>query len=151
MRCKSGRFQPGYNGPALHRFVEKCRFDPITGCVIWIGGRTQGRGHSVPYGSFWSDGRRWFAHRWAAVYIHGLEIEGLQVDHCCPTIPIPNTLCVEHLQSVPAAINRELQWIRTQVGLLEPPPYCDDPASDAPIEHSPCSPPVWYVENGGLL
>lgn len=46
---------------ALQRFAEKCAFDPVTGCVMWIGGTTHGHGNNAPYGSFW-DGKRWFAH-----------------------------------------------------------------------------------------
>ena len=56
----------------LERFIAKCRFEPRTGCVRWIGGKTSGRGNTALYGSFWFEGRRWFAHRWAAAYIHGL-------------------------------------------------------------------------------
>lgn len=91
---QSGKFLS--NGPALARFAAKCRFDPATGCVIWIGGKTSGRGNSAEYGSFWDDGRRHFAHRWAAENIHGLDIVGLQVGHVCPYGP--NTLCVEHVE-----------------------------------------------------
>lgn len=76
----------------------------------------------MPYGSFWYEGRRWLAHRWAAKFVHGLEIEGMDVDHCCPNITLPNTLCVEHLAAETPARNRELQTMRTfvhvQVGLL---------------------------------
>lgn len=121
-RDPSGRFVA--TTPALVRFAAKCRFDPCTGCVVWIGGQTQGRGHNVPYGSFWFEGRRWFAHRWAAKFIHGLEIDELQVDHCCPAQALPNTLCVEHVQVLTAERNRHLQthrrrmFIHLQVGLL---------------------------------
>lgn len=47
----------------------------------------------------------------------------MQVDHGCG-----NTLCVQHLASMPPAANRELQWIRVQVGLDPPPvaPAIDD-------------------------
>lgn len=107
---------------ALLRFRRFCRFEPETGCVVWTGGQTKGRGHHVPYGAFKFAGQRWFAHRWAAKFIHGLEIEDMQVDHCCPHIPRPNTLCVEHLQSLTLDENRALQTRRTaiylQVGLL---------------------------------
>lgn len=96
--------------PALERFAERCAFDPVTGCVMWIGGKTSGRGHSEPYGSFWFEGARWFAHRWAAMHIHGFEITGLQVDHCCPAGP--STLCVEHVKPEPAEVNRALQSLR---------------------------------------
>jgi len=123
--------------PAIERFLEKCEFDPRTGCVIWVGGTTSGRGHSQPYGSFWFEGRRWFAHRWAAKYIHGQHIDDLQVDHCCPCGP--RTLCVQHVQAVPPAINRELQWIRVQVG-LEPEPAVGEVEIDEPPFYYP---PDW--------
>jgi hypothetical protein len=96
--------------PAIERFIEKCAFDPCTGCVMWIGGTTSGRGHSQPYGSFWFEGERWFAHRWSARYIHGFDITGLQVDHHCPCGP--STLCVHHVRPEPAEVNRVLQNIR---------------------------------------
>jgi len=79
----------------IARFAEKCRFDPTTGCVLWTGGTTRGRGNSAVYGSFWYDGRRWFAHRFAAVHIHGLDLGHDTVGHCCPGGP--RTLCVEHV------------------------------------------------------
>ena len=107
-------FRPGSNRepklPAIERFAAKCAFDPVTGCVMWIGGKTSGRGHGEPYGSFWFEGERWFAHRWAAMHIHGFEITGLQVDHCCPAGP--STLCVEHVKPEPAEVNRVLQSLR---------------------------------------
>jgi len=107
-------FRPGSNRepklPAIERFAAKCAFDPVTGCVMWIGGKTSGRGHGEPYGSFWFEGERWFAHRWAAMHIHGFEITGLQVDHCCPAGP--STLCVEHVKPEPAEVNRQLQNLR---------------------------------------
>jgi hypothetical protein len=95
---------------ALDRFVEKCAFDPTTGCVMWIGGTTSGHGHNQPYGAFWFEGRRWFAHRWAAAFIHGLEIHNMHVDHCCPCGP--STLCVQHLQVATPEENRKLQNVR---------------------------------------
>lgn len=126
---KGNRFSCGERRrPALERFLSFCRFEPETGCVLWDGGTTSGRGHHVPYGSFW-DGKRWFSHRWSAKHIHGFEIAGLQVDHWCPHIPKPNTLCVEHVQPRTLLENRELQTIRAfelrkrnihlQVGLLK--------------------------------
>lgn len=94
----------------LERFAEKCAFDPVTGCVMWVGAQTAGRGHSEPYGGFYYEGRMWLAHRWAAIHIHGHDIDGLQVDHCCPAGP--STLCVEHVRPETAARNRELQHLR---------------------------------------
>lgn len=120
---------PGYNDrrglSALERFKSFCRFEPETGCVVWIGGTTAGRGHSVRYPSFWFQGRRVFGHRWAAEYIHEIDITGMHVDHCCPHIPIPNTLCVQHLQAKTLLQNVDLQhqrrrnFIHLQVGLLQ--------------------------------
>lgn len=108
---------------AIERFRSKCRFEPETGCVVWTGGQSAGRGHHVKYGVFWFEGRRWFAHRWSAKFIHGLEIEDHDVDHCCHTIAKPNTLCVEHVAAETPARNRELQTMRTmihlQVGLVQ--------------------------------
>lgn len=112
---------------ALLRFRAKCRFEPETGCVVWTGGTTMGRGHHVPYPSFWYDGKRWFGHRWSAKFIKGLDIDAFHVDHCCPHIPKPNTLCVDHVQAITPRLNRQLQetrklFIHLQVGLL---PYED--------------------------
>jgi hypothetical protein len=81
--------------PALERFAEKCRFDPVTGCVLWTGGTTAGRGNTARYGSFWYEGERWAAHRWSAIHIKGLALGTNQAGHCCPCGP--NTLCVEHV------------------------------------------------------
>lgn len=88
------RFPPIKGKTVLERFAEKCRFDPRTGCVLWIGGTTAGRGNSARYGVFW-DGKRWAAHRWSAIHIHGLTLGEKQAGHTCPCGP--NTLCVQHL------------------------------------------------------
>lgn len=135
---------------ALQRFREKCQFQPETGCVLWVGGTTMGRGHHIPYPSFWFEGKRWFGHRWAAKFIHGLDIDGFHVDHCCPHIPKPNTLCVEHLQALTPRVHQQTtemrrNFIHLQVGLVsyedaygpQPPDY--DPEGDVPFY----SPPSW--------
>lgn len=147
---------------ALARFRAKCLFDPRTGCVVWTGGTTRGRGNTATYGSFWYDGRRWFAHRFAAAFIHGLKIDGLQVGHCCPHTPDghPNTLCVEHVTGqtqienlaeqmargtgVCAQTNDVRQfWLFVDRG-FEPPPPAHDPASFGP-DHIPFfEPPAWF-------
>lgn len=94
LRDSKGYFLPV---DALTRFAAKCTFDAHTGCVLWTGGKTRGRGNSATYGSFWDRGRREFAHRWAATFIHGFDLSGGEtVGHCCQ--PEPNTLCVEHLE-----------------------------------------------------
>jgi len=151
------KLETGWNGTALERFLKYCRFDPGTGCVIWIGGTTTGRGHTSPYGSFWFEGRRWFAHRWSAKFIHKQEIDGLTVDHCCPHISYPNTLCVEHTQPrtvgensalmhqrrkdlVEQTIDERRFWIHAQVGLIEAPPVFEGELfSEVPM----FNPPAW--------
>lgn len=152
-RQADGRFAPDPQATsverALERFRKFCRFDPATGCVVWIGGKTSGRGHNVPYGSFWFAGRRWFAHRWAAKFIHGFDIAGLQVDHCCTAIPQPNTLCVQHVQPLSGEMNRWLQterrklFIHLEVGLIE---YADVYGPQRPDEVDPIplfTAPTW--------
>jgi hypothetical protein len=138
----------------MQRFLSFCRFEPETACVIWTGGQTSGRGHHSPYGSFWFEKRRWFAHRWAAKYIHGQTIEGLQVDHCCPHIPRPNTLCVEHVQSITLLENVALQHRRTaihlQVGLLRYEDVYGPEPDPGEMDRVPFySPPSWLGHNGG--
>lgn len=115
---------------ALQRFRDKCQFDPFTGCVLWTGGKCWGRGKSIRYGSFRDGKKIWLAHRWSAKFIHGFDIEDLQVDHCCPlhragSEPmLPNTLCVEHVQPLSDERNRHLQterrrhYVHLSVGLL---------------------------------
>ena len=142
---------------SLERFLEKCIFDPTTGCVLWIGGTTCGRGKSAKYGSFKDAGKRWFAHRWSAVNIHGLDIDGMHVDHNCPLdragpghpLP-PNTLCVRHVQALSNGENVMLMherrtWVLTQKGYYEAPPLFDElrapPESHALPLHEP---PEWW-------
>lgn len=142
----------------LERFLSYCRFEPETGCVLWTGGTTCGRGNHIPYGSFWFEGRRWFAHRWAAKHIHGLDIDNFHVDHCCPNIPIPNTLCVAHLQCRTARDNsvlmheRRKTFIHLQVGLVQYSElYGHDPGVDPLREAIPFyEPPTWLGTTKGL-
>lgn len=87
----------------MQRFAEKCVFDYSTGCVLWTGGTATGRGNTTRYGVFWAEGRRVFAHRWAAVHIHGIELGSNEAGHCCPHGP--NSLCVQHLEGQTKADN----------------------------------------------
>jgi len=154
------------HAPALQRFAEKCRFDPVTGCVVWEGGKTSGRGATKPvYGSFWDDGRRWCAHRWSAAHIHGHDITGVQVDHYCPHLVAarqpPNTLCVQHVQPETQAVNLALQreranlaaqsnnarqfWLFVSLGIEElredPAPIADNDEVAVPWY----DPPAWFL------
>lgn len=110
-----------YLESALRRFLAKCEFDPFTGCVNWIGGKTKGRGKTRDYGTFWFAGKRWSAHRWAAKYIHGFNIDDLDVDHeCC------NTLCQRHLQPLPGDVNSAYYWIRLEKGVFGDPEQANE-------------------------
>lgn len=165
IRARQGRYlTPGWNGHALDRFLRNCEHDPATGCVLWAGGTTAGRGHHARYGAFWYEGERWAAHRWAAAHIHGHDINGYQVDHCCPLWrhggpdPLaPNTLCVDHVRPLTSGENRDLQaargqmltqgvldrkyWVYVQVGLLEAPQEYEPPAMGVPFY----LPPAWLA------
>ena len=105
----------------MERFARLCRFNPYTGCVEWIGGKTHGGGKIAPslYGVFWFEGKRVSAHRWAAVHIHGLDIDGLHVDHCCPHGS--TTLCQQHLAPVTQEVNTALYWMRVEGRVEEEP------------------------------
>lgn len=143
--------------PAIDRFKEKCVFRPETGCVLWIGGKTSGHGrvNNSIYGAFWFEGRRWFAHRWAAIYIHGLNPGSLTVGHCCPWNPDghPDPLCVQHLEVSTIAENvaernvrraiqtptQRLYWKLVQLGYEPEPAIHDGWAPDVPH----FDPPGW--------
>lgn len=179
-RGKGGCFAPREDNHDLRRararFIAKCRFDPRTGCVLWEGGQTRGRGNTAAYGSFWFDGRRWFAHRWAAAFIHGLEVDGLQVGHNCPWTADghPNTLCVQHVQGQTQAENlaeamerlgppctrrsrfkaeqdaeTRRQWLFTEIGLYEPEPT-HDPTTPNPYTGPDLAPPAWLELTEGI-
>ncbi len=136
MRNVAGQFRSV--ATPLERFKRYCQFNPLTGCVEWIGGRTRGQGHHGWYGRFWDGSRSVLAHRWAALHIHGLTVTpDVQVDHCCFDDRPCNTLCVQHLQTVPPTVNRELQWIRAQVGLDPPPPQYESSNDDVPFYIEP--------------
>lgn len=164
LRSAPHRFAGSYNGSPLERFLRKCEHDPVTNCVLWTGGTSAGQGHNARYGAFWHEGRRVPAHRWSAEHIHGFDINGFQIDHCCPLYrhggpePLaPNTLCVHHVQPLGADVNRDLQaargqlltqgvldrkyWIYVQVGLLPAPEPYEPPVGAIPFY----TPPAWLV------
>jgi hypothetical protein len=128
----------------LERFAAKCSFDPSTGCVLWTGATTAGRGNSTRYGSFWFEGASWFAHRWSGIHIHGIALGSHQAGHCCPHGV--NSLCVEHitaqtndenqveknerLRAKAQQSNAEKQfYLFVQLG-IEPAPMMAEPACD---------------------
>lgn len=147
---------------AMQRFVEKCRFDPATGCVVWTGATQAGKGNTTRYGSFWDEGRSIRAHRWAAVHIHGIELGTDEAGHCCPAGP--NPLCMQHLEGQTKAVNigerntrvaKAIQsaatrqfYLFNQLGILEPEPEIEklvDSLNNVPFYE----PPAWlqpYLE-----
>lgn len=69
------------------------------------------------YGSFWDEGRRWLAQRWAASWIHHLGIVNRRVLQTCG-----NSLCVQHLVARDGAQGKEerFHWLGVQKGFIEP-------------------------------
>lgn len=138
----NGYRKEGVGKTALERFAAKCRFDPVTGCVLWTGGTSSGRGNSTRYGVFWDGKKRVWSHRWAAVHIHGFDLGTDEAGHCCK--PSPNSLCVQHLEPQSKAVNtaernvrywnmKRLEnavqdpttrqhWLFRSLGILEPEP-----------------------------
>lgn len=147
--CKANREKT-----PLERFAEKCVFDYSTGCVLWAGGTSTGRGNTTRYGVFWAEGRRVFAHRWAAVHIHGIALGSNEAGHCCPHGP--NSLCVQHLEGQTKAeniaerntrvarVNQDARarqfYLFQQLGIYQPEPEHDCPTSDTVPFHEP---PAW--------
>lgn len=101
---------------ALRRFADKCSFDAITGCVIWTGGTTDTRGGTERAGAFKFEGKRWAAHRWAAKYIHGLDIDGKKVHQTCG-----NSLCQQHLTAtgIGSETDERYYWVLVAVGSVQ--------------------------------
>lgn len=133
---------------ALERFFAKLAVDPChgfegTACVLWTGAQTCGQGKHIKYPAFWYEGARWYAHRWAAKHIHGQQIDNMEVDHGCR-----RPLCVNHLRAMPPTINRELQWIRVQVGIEENPREQFVP-DDFPVPFY--AEPEWYRALKGIV
>lgn len=112
---------------ALRRFASKCRHDAATGCVIWTGGTTTGRGGNARVGAFKFEGKRWAAHRWAAKYIHGLEIEGASVSQTCG-----DPLCQQHISAspIPSETDFRYHWVLVSVG-ARPLPEVEKPDAEA--------------------
>lgn len=97
---------------ALERFVAKCCFRWQTGCVEWTGATSANRAGTQRTGVFRYERRTWKARRWAAVFIHGLELqEGQEVNVRCG-----NPLCVRHVEVVWPAGNTRQHWLLVTYG-----------------------------------
>lgn len=97
----------------------------------------------------------WYAHRWSAVHIHGLDLGPNQAGHCCPCGP--NTLCVEHVTGQTqlenlAELNDRLKarasqstaerqhWLFVSIGITQL-PEPEEPEPDAVPFYEP---PAWF-------
>lgn len=139
-----------YLEAALQRFARKCIFDAGTGCVLWAGALHYGQGKNVPYGDFWFVNKAVRAHRFAAKYIHGIQLTlEEQIDHCCDDFGIldkPETLCVQHLQPLPVETHRELTWVRRERGFGGEEDF-KARFNTEPFSHVPFfNPPAWLVK-----
>jgi len=78
------------------RFMKKVYKDPETGCWVWKGQTYGNKSNNTrsPYGRFRvttnKKAKEWRAHRWAAKYIAGWDIEGWFVCHHCDNPPCVN-------------------------------------------------------------
>lgn len=98
----------------IARFLRLCVEDHSSGCLIWAGAKSRGRGNTAWYGSFGPTGQNSVrAHKFYGVAVLGLrpQTELHHLDHLCP-----NSLCVRHIECVPISVNLKLRWIRIQVG-----------------------------------
>lgn len=66
--------------PVRDRFEAQVMAEPMSGCHLWIGS-------ALPsgYGTFWFNGRRVYAHRFAVEQAGRPIPEGMTVDHLCST------------------------------------------------------------------
>lgn len=104
----------------IARFLSYTVECPYTGCLIWAGAKSRGRGNTAWYGSFHMHPHSVRAHKFYAVAVLGLRPNSAlhHLDHTCT-----NSLCVRHVECVPISVNLKLRWIRIQVGLDPEPDY----------------------------
>ena len=77
-------------GAALSRFLARVERDESSGCLNW-----RGYVRSDGYGSFWADGRKHVAHRWAYRTLVGEVAAELTIDHLCRNRRCVNTAHLE--------------------------------------------------------
>lgn len=90
------------------RLVHNSVLDLATECWVWVGFRDR-KGYGMT--TIWVTGRRVsrYAHRLAYEELRGPVPPGYQVDHKCRN---PSCINPQHLQAVPAKVNRFLQHAR---------------------------------------
>ncbi len=89
---------------AVIRFSRFVEIDRQTGCWLW-----KGHCDRKGYGQFRLKDRAHWAHRISYVIFCGPIPEGFQIDHTCNCSSCVNP---EHLEAVPAQVNRERQTQR---------------------------------------
>lgn len=89
------------------RFFDKIEMEPNSGCWLWTATQ-QSRGDGTKgYGQFTVRPKKWLAHRWAAKFLGGLDIDGKVVRHICE-----NNACVnpDHLTTGSQKENMQDAW-----------------------------------------
>lgn len=99
-----------FDAKDVARFLAKTMRHP-SGCLIWLGAKSRGKGKKLWYGTFYVKGKLVRAHKFACVALGTGTECGNDVDHTCHF-----SLCVEHthLESVPPAINQERRLNRAR-------------------------------------
>jgi len=87
------------------RFKEKTVYEPIRGCIIWVGAIT-----AQGYGSVGINSKIYSAHAIAYEKHKGAIPKGYNIDHLCRTERCVNPY---HLEAVPTGINIARQPKRT--------------------------------------
>lgn len=89
---------------ALLRIEESTCWEPTSGCRLWLGNVSSGRGG--PYGTMSFRGRTWRVHRVVYVLAHGAIPVGTEIDHVRAR-GCSSTLCcnIGHLEAVTHANN----------------------------------------------
>lgn len=101
---------------ALPRFKAKCEFKPHSGCVLWKGGTAASRNGTERTGVFWYRGKKVHARRWAAEYIHEIDVLGKEVNVTCD-----EPLCVQHLTANATGLANAAQfYVFLDLELVEP-------------------------------
>jgi len=92
----------GWKGTPMERFWRKAAFDPVSGCVLWIGSKT-----SSGYGNFYCGREKRVrpAHRWLWEQYEGSlpTATRLELDHLCRNPACVNLL---HLEVVTPSENQ---------------------------------------------
>lgn len=82
--------------PLAEKLAYRSKLDPATGCVLWIGSRTDG------YGNLYVGGKNKKAHVLAYTLAKGPVPKGLELDHLCR---VRHCINPDHLEAVTHSVN----------------------------------------------